>query len=357
MSESQAPKPMTPAALHDFCADALRRAGASDEHARTTADALVMTDTWGTFTHGSKLLPGYIRRIRAGGIRTGAEPRIAAQGPAWAIVDAESVLGQVSSVFAMKVAIEKACGAGVAYVGVRGGNHFGAAGYYAWLAAREGLLGMAMSNDIPSVAAPGSRVAVLGSNPIAYAIPTGADEAIILDMATSTVAGGKVYAARVQGKPIPPDWLIGSDGLPTTDGSLYPQTAVLNPMAGHKGYGLALLIESLAGVLTGAAVTWKVGSWIFGDPSLPTNHGAAFLAFDLGAMMPADDFRERVDALVKEIHAAPTAPGVNRVRVPGEPEWERRRLALEEGIPLPEDVRGALRKLAVDLALETPVWL
>jgi LDH2 family malate/lactate/ureidoglycolate dehydrogenase len=348
---------MTPAALHDFCVDALRRAGASDEHARTTAEVMVMTDTWGTFTHGSKLLPGYIRRIRAGGIRAGVEPHITSQGPAWAMVDAESVLGQVSSVFAMKAAIEKARSAGMAYVGVRNGNHFGAAGYYAWLAAKQGLLGMAMSNDIPSVAAPGSRAAVLGSNPIAYAIPTGGGEAIILDMATSTVAGGKVYAARVQGKPIPPDWLIGPDGLPTTDGSLYPQTAVLNPMAGHKGYGVALLIESLAGVLTGAAVTWKVGSWIFGDPSLPTHHGAAFLAFDLGAMMPADEFRARVDALVNEIHAAPTAPGVKRVRVPGEPEWDRRKTALVEGIPLPEDVRGTLRKLAADLGMEPPAWL
>jgi LDH2 family malate/lactate/ureidoglycolate dehydrogenase len=125
-------------------------------------------------------------------------------------------------------------------------------------------------------------------------------------------------------------------------------------MAAHKGFGLALLIESLSAAMTGAGVTWQVGSWIFGDPSLGTNHGAAFLAFDVGAMMPLDEFRDRVDAIIREVHAAPTAPGVARVFVPGEMEWERRRKALAEGIPLPIELREALRKLGSELEVELP---
>jgi LDH2 family malate/lactate/ureidoglycolate dehydrogenase len=354
MTNPENPKPIAVDDLQSFSADVLRRLKLSDVHARITAEALVTTDSWGVFTHGTKLLPGYARRVRGGGIRADAEPEVVRQGPGWAIVDARSTMGQVSSAFAMRTAVEKARSAGIAYVGVRNGNHFGAAGYYAWLAARDGLIGMAMSNDIPSVAAPGSRIAVTGSNPIAYAVPAGEHDPILLDVATSTVAGGKVYAARVAGKPIPPDWLIGSDGLPTTDGSLYPQKAVLTPMAGHKGYGIALLVESLSGILSGAAITWQVGTWIFGDPALPTNHGAAFLAFDPSAMGPIDEFRRRVDGLIREIHAVPTAPGVDRVLVPGEAEWARRRKALSEGIPLPAEPRELLRKLGSEVGLSLP---
>jgi LDH2 family malate/lactate/ureidoglycolate dehydrogenase len=346
MDQSSATTAIPAADVLALCVDVLRAFGVSEAHARSTAEALVATDCWGIFTHGTKLLPGYVRRIRAGGIRTDVEPAVTRQGPAWAIVDARSTLGQVSSSMAMAVAITKARGAGVGYVGVRDGNHFGAAGYYAWLAAREGMIGMAMANDIPSVAAPGSRTAVTGSNPIAYALPAGPHDPILFDAATSTVAGGKVYAARTRGDPIPPDWLIGPDGLPTTDASLYPQKAVLTPMAGHKGYGIALLVESLAGILTGAAVTWQVGSWIFDDPARPTNHGAAFLAFDVAAVLGERVYLERVDALIREIRATPTAPGVSRVLLPGEREWKRRREYAAEGIPLPGDVREGLRKLA-----------
>jgi len=339
------PKAIPAVDLVAFCMDVLRACGVSEAHARLTAEALVSTDCWGVFTHGTKLLPGYVKRIRAGGIRTDVEPAVVREGPAWAIIDARSTLGQVSSAMATDVAIAKARSAGVGYVGVRNGNHFGAAGYYAWLAAREGMIGMAMANDIPSVAAPGSRTAVTGSNPIAYALPAGPHDPILFDAATSTVAGGKVYAARTRGEPIPADWLIGPDGLPTTDGSLYPQKAVLTPMAGHKGYGIALLVESLAALLTGAAVTWKVGSWIFDDPSVPTRHGAAFLAFDVRTILSEGEFLKRIDALIREIRATPTAPGVSRVLLPGEREWERRREYLAEGIPLPVDVRETLRKL------------
>src|SRR5256885_3275919 len=151
--------------LHRFTSEAYRHAGLSDLDATTGADVLATTDAWGVFTHGTKCLSGYLRRLQAGGLRAKGEPRIIGQGGAWATVDGDSSLGMVTSAFAMQTAIGKAKQQGIAYVGVRNSCHFGAAGYYAWLAAKEGLIGLSMANDIPSVAAPGSRGANTGSNP------------------------------------------------------------------------------------------------------------------------------------------------------------------------------------------------
>ena len=349
------PTRVSVADLHAFCMEALRRAGVREPHAQITSDTLITTDTWGVFTHGTKLLRDYVKRVRGGGLRTDTEPRVVASGPAWSIVDGGSVLGHVASAFAMNDAIARAKTSGIAYVGVKNSCHFGAAGYYAWLAAKAGLIGIAMANDIPSVAAAGSRRCVTGSNPIAYAVPTGGDP-ILLDMAISTVAGGKVYAAYQRGEPIPDNWIIDVEGHPSTDSSLYPAKAALTPMANHKGYGIALLIETLSGLLTGASVTWQVGSWIWGDASQPTNHGGAFLAIDIAKIMPPDQFQTRVTNLVDEIHNSPAADGVERVLVPGEREWNLRRKALVEGIDLPSDVVEKLVGLSNDVDLR-PEWL
>jgi ureidoglycolate dehydrogenase (NAD+) len=347
---------MTPtipvANLHRFCTAALTAVGVGAADAKTTADVLVTTDTWGVFTHGTKSLRGYVKRLRGGGLRAAGKPKVLSDGPAWAIVDGDSALGMVSSVFAMDTAIAKAKKTGIAYVGLRNSCHFGAAGYYAWRAADAGLIGLANANDIPSVTAPGARTAVTGSNPFAYAIPAGKHPPMMLDMAISTVAGGKVYAARTLGKPIPGDWIVGADGKPTTDPSGFPQVGALLPMAGHKGYGIALLIEALSGVLSGAAITWQVGNWMQSDPSLPTRHGASFIAIDIDAMSSQGEFRARMDHLIDELHAAPKSEGSDRIYVPGEIEWGKRAVALQSGIPLPEDVLANLRGLADDLHLD-----
>jgi len=332
--------------LHRFVVEALRRVGVSDADARVTADVLATTDAWGIFTHGTKNVRGYLRRLKAGGLLAAGRPRLAAEGPAWGIVDGASALGMVTSVFAMQTAIRKARTCGIGYVGVRNSCHFGAAGYYAWLTAREGLIGLSMANDIPSVAAPGSRGGITGSNPISYAVPAGRHPPLLLDMSTATVAGGKVYAARTRGERIPDTWLIGADGKPTTDPSGYPDVGALQPAAGHKGYGIALLIETLSGLLSGAAFTWRVGTWMWDDGTKPTDHGAAFLAIDTNAIMPAAEFARRMEALVDEIHAAPRADGVDRLFVPGEMEWERHARAMQVGIQLPPDVVTSLEEAA-----------
>lgn len=334
--------------LHRFTAEALCAAGVSEADAATTADVLTTTDAWGVFTHGTKLLAGYLRRLKLGGLRVRGIPRIVAHGGAWATVDGDAALGQVASVLAMRTAIAKAKQQGIAFVGVRNSCHFGAAGYYTWLAAKEGLIGLAMANDVPSVAAPGSRGAILGSNPLSYAVPAGRHSPLLLDMSTATVAGGKVYAARMRGEPIPDNWIVGADGRPTTDASIYPQTGALQPAAGHKGYGIALLIETLSGVLSGAAFTRRVGNWMWDDGMQPTNHGAAFIALDVNTIMPAAQFAQRMEMLVDEIHAAPLADGAKRLCVPGEMGWERHAHAMQHGITLPSDVMEKLESVSVE---------
>ncbi len=213
------------------------------------------------------------------------------------------------------------------------------------------MIGLAFSNDIPSVAAPGSSGPVLGSNPFAYAVPAGRERPMFLDISTAAVAGGKVFRAQAFGHLIPAGWLVDHEGAPTIDPVGYPSTKTLLPMAAHKGYGLALMIEVLSGVLTGAAVTRKVGSWMSGDSSLPTGHGAAFIAIDVGAVFPLVEFKARVDLLVAECRSAPLAKGATRIYVPGEIEWERRDKALAEGIELPGDVVANLEALADDLSM------
>jgi LDH2 family malate/lactate/ureidoglycolate dehydrogenase len=339
------------AKLEAFCVEALRQCSVAERHARTTADVLVTTDTWGIFTHGTKNLRGYIRRLRGGGLKANAQPKVISEGPAWAMVDADSALGMIGATFAMRTAMTKAKACGIGYVGVRNSCHFGAAGCYAAMAATEGMIGVAMANDTPTMTVPGARGAVLGSNPLSFAVPTGEKHPVLLDMATSAVAGGKVFAAATLGNAIPNSWIVDAEGFPTTDPRVFPHAGALVPMAGHKGYGLALLIETLSAVLTGASIAGRVLSWSFADVALPTGHGAAFLAIAVEAMMPAAQFRQRMTQTIHEIRQAPKAQGSERIYLPGEMEWERRELALRDGIELPEDVVAELHSLAGELSL------
>ncbi len=339
-------QPLPLAELTRFASDCLQQTGVAFATADEVALALATTDAMGVFTHGTKLLAGYIKKLQGGGYVATAEPRIEREGPGWAVVDGQSALGQVGSLAAIRLAIKKAQQVGIAYVGLRNTGHIGAAGYYAALAAREGLIAMITGNDIPSVAAPGSRTAVLGSNPLAYAIPVADGDPILLDIATAAVAGGKVYAAIQRGEPIPNTWLIGPDGQPTTDGSLYPQHAALAPMAGHKGYGFGLWCEILSAILPGGNMTWQVGSWIFDEPSRPSWHNASFTVIDIAAISPPGEFQQRLGRLIDELHSAPTAGGVSRVLLPGEREWDNYHHAKANGINLPADVREKLCQAA-----------
>ena len=338
--------------LHAFCVEALTQVGVGEPDARTAADVLVTTDTWGTFTHGTKALRAYIRRLRDGGLKKKGVPKVASEGPAWAMLDGDSSLGMVSSVFAMNTATAKAATAGIAFVGLRNNCHYGAAGYYAAMAIEKNMIGFSMANDIPTVNAPGARGSVMGSNPFGFAAPAGNEKPILLDMATSTVAGGKVFAAAALGKTIPGNWLLDATAKPTTDPTLFSHAASLTPLGGYKGYGIAFMIEVLSAILTGAAIRWQLLSWTFSDASKPTGHGAAFIAINIASLMPVEEFKQRMDRTIREIRASEKADGTERIYLPGEMEWERREKALIEGMDLPEDVVASLRSLAEDLNLD-----
>ncbi len=340
--------------LNDFVVAALVSKGVSTADAAITADALVTTDAMGVFTHGTKLLAGYLKKLGGGGYDAAAVPEILRQGPAWAVVEGHSCLGQVGCDFATKLAIEKARLTGLAYVGLIGTGHIGAAGYFAAAAARQGFIAMITGNDIPSVAAPGSRKAVLGSNPIALAVPVSGQDPVLLDIATAAVAGGKVYAAIQRSEPIPPTWLIGPDGHPTTDGSLYPDHVALAPMAGHKGYGFGLWCEILSAILPGGRSTWQVGSWIFDPAERPSWHNASITLYDVGMISSRSDFDARLARLIEEIHHAPPAEGVEKVLLPGEREWANYRTSAREGIAFPPDVIAKLDEAATLTGVPAP---
>jgi ureidoglycolate dehydrogenase (NAD+) len=344
-----------PADLTAFIQAAGMKAGLSADAAAMLAEPLVLADMMGVHTHGTKLLPGYLRKLLAGGYRPQAVPRVVREGPAWAVVDGEAALGQVGCTTAMRLAIAKAKQTGVATAAIRNTGHIGAAGFYALLAARQGCLGLVTSNDMPSVAAPGSRGPVLGSNPLAWSAPRPGEDPLLFDIATAAVAGGKVYAALARGEPIPPDWLIGQDGLPTTDGSLYPAKASLAPMAGHKGYGFAILAELLSGVLSGGSVVSQVGDWMRDPPNEPSRHAAGFVVIDVEAICDRGEYATAMNQVTREVHEAPTAAGIDHVLLPGEREWARHHAARDQGIVLPPDVREKVIAAAALVGMQSPV--
>ncbi|MCO6452768.1 MAG: Ldh family oxidoreductase [Caldilineales bacterium] len=337
--------------LTAFCLEVMRISGLSEEDSVLSTEVLVTADTWGTFTHGTRQLRGLMKDVRLGAVDPEASPTVTGEGSSWALVDAHAAMPPASAYRAMQIAIEKARETGVAYVGVRNGGHFAAAGFYAYLAARADMIGVSTGNVDPGVTVTGSRGRVLGTNPLAYAVPAGVEYPLLFDIATSAVAATKLYAAVAEGRPIPDTWLVDEDGLPTTNGSIYPELGALMPMAGHKGYGLALFVEVLSAVLSGAAITKDVHSWVM-HPDKPGNQGYGFLVIAVEQIMPLAIFKERMDGLIREIRSAPKAKGVDRIYLPGEIEQEKRDIAMIEGIVLPPDVVVSLRGLAEDVGLD-----
>lgn len=323
--------------LTGFCVRVMQAFGLSVDHARQTSEVLVTADTWGTHSHGTRQLLPLMNNVIKGAMKTDAEPQIVSEGPAFAVVDGNYAMPMVTSRLAMETAMSKARTAGIAYGAVRHSGHYGAAGYYAVMAAERDMIGLSMSNVDVCMTVPGARAPVMGTNPIAYAVPAGKERPVFLDIATSVVAISKVLAAKTAGKPIPEGWLIDDRGRPTTDTSIYPDRGAILPMAGHKGYGIALLIEILSGVLTGASFLSGIGRWVAPEPE-PADEGHAFIAVNVESLMPLDQFKSRMDSMIQEVRSAPKAEDSDRIYLPGEMEWERRDAALRDGLQLPDYV-------------------
>ncbi|MEV5964371.1 Ldh family oxidoreductase [Kribbella sp. NPDC051952] len=285
------------------------------------ATALVEADLRGVSSHGVMLVPMYVERLNAGGVTRERELDILYDAGAAMVVDARGGMGQLSSPQAMGHAIERAGRYGLGLVSVRNAHHFGAASRWAMQAGEAGCIGIAMSNTTPLMPAPGGAERLVGNNPLAIAVPTSAGVEIVLDMALSAVALGKIRLAASSGRPIPDTWATDQSGTPTTD----PDEAVLGmllPAAGHKGFGLALMIDVLTGVLSGGGWGDQVRP-LYREPDRPNDCAHLFLAIDPELMGGVESFRRRSSGLAARIRGSATAPGVNRLYLPGEIEAER----------------------------------
>lgn len=337
--------------LKDFCAACCEHEGMNPENARITAEVLCETDCFGTNSHGTKNLYGYIKKQRAGGMDFKAEPEVVSEGPAYALMDAHAGIGMVAGCRAMELAIEKARACGIALVTVRNSTHFGAAGYYANMAARADMAGISFSNVDPNMTVPGARGMILGNNPFSYASPLEDGHSIFLDIAMSNVASLKVVQARKDGAWIPDSWIVDKDGVPTTDPSRYPEEGAMQPMAAHKGYGLAVMVELLSGVLSGGGISsvGEIKSWCF-DPETPNNVSHTFLAVDISKFAGTDRYLSRSNELAAALRNTPKAKGKDRVYLPGEIEWEKHD-RWNELVELPDAVAESLNEMSRDLGI------
>jgi LDH2 family malate/lactate/ureidoglycolate dehydrogenase len=313
---------------------------------------VVWAERRGLVALGVRRIPQFVARMRAGGTKPSGEPVVETHG-AFHVVDADDMWGHVVGARTMQRVIETARQSGISVATVRNTTTPGALGYYARLAVDAGMIGIAMANTPPLMAAWGGTSKVLGNQPFAIGAPAGRHPALLLDMASSGISTARIKEYESRGEPLPPGVAADTSGLPTTDPAAAMEARLLLPMGRHRGYALAVMWEVLTGVLAGGA---RPPDGVTGpdDHARPSGVSMFLMAIDVTASMPDDTFRGRVDALVDHLQASPTVPGVDQVRVPGQPEHT---LALERrrgGIPLPPDTVDALRALGEELGVPWP---
>jgi LDH2 family malate/lactate/ureidoglycolate dehydrogenase len=334
----------------------LRAWGMDADAVETTADVMLDTDLVGVDSHGISMLMSYDEQRRRGKLKLAAKPRVVRDNAATALIDADAGLGHFPSVMAMTLAIDKAKAAGVGTVAVFNSHHFGAAGYYAAMAAKRGLLGLVTSSARGIMVVPTrAAVPVLGTNPIAFAAPTRRNNPFHLDMATATAAANKVKVYDLNAKPIPPGWVSDERGTPIRDAALAMDylwkrdVGGLTPlggtpdMASHKGYGLSMVAHILGAVLSGGAfppILAKARA-----ASDPDNVGHFFLAIDPAAFRLDGAFEDELDAVIDVLHASQPLDPAEPVLVAGDPEAATRATRLSEGIPIPAPLAEQLRAL------------
>jgi LDH2 family malate/lactate/ureidoglycolate dehydrogenase len=342
--------------LRQFTEEIFKAIGCSDEHARLAADVLLRSDLRGIDSHGVARLSGYVRLWEKKRINATPDIKVVHETPTTATVDGDAGLGLVVAPFAMKVAIKKAQEFGSGWVSVRNSNHFGIAGYHALMAVEQDMIGFAMTNASPLVAPTFANERLLGTNPMCYAFPAGKYPPLIVDMATSAAANGKLEIAQRLGKPVPEGWIQGNDGGYTTDPHALKTGGALLPLGSdrdhgsHKGFGLSATVDILSGVLSGA----NYGPWVppfvaFMEP-LADQPGQGIGHF-VGAMRvdgfrPVEDFKVNIDNWIERFKQARTVNPDQKVIIPGEPELEAESERKQNGIPLVQAVLDDLNTLA-----------
>jgi L-2-hydroxycarboxylate dehydrogenase (NAD+) len=353
MPETRIPSPR----VCRFLTTALERLGLPAADAATVAQLMTEAEVQGSDGHGVIRLVPYARRIRAGGINLRPDIRVVKEKAAMALIDGDNGMGHLVMKKATELAIAKARQCGVAWVGSRLSNHAGPASLYARMALPHDMVGMYFAvgnaNHLPPW---GGLDMLLSTNPIAVAVPAGEEPAVVLDMATTVAAYGKVKAKAQRGEQMPVGWMIDRQGQPLTD----PKRAdegFLMPIGGYKGYGLAMVVGLLAGTLNGAAMGTEVIDFNK-DQATITNTGQAILVIDPDAFGEVDAFKARVDKLIRELRASERMPGVDRIWMPGEQSHAKRLANERDGLALPPALRTQLdefaREIGIPLLQDTP---
>ncbi len=343
-------------ALYGLAEAVFRAMGCSAEHAAEAATVLVAADLRGIDSHGVARLSGYVRLWEAGRINAQPNMRIVHESPSTAVIDGDRGLGLVVAPFAMRTAIAKAAVAGTGWVAVRNSNHFGIAGIHAMMALEHDMIGVAMTNASALVAPTFSTERMLGTNPIAVAVPAGSEPPFVADMATTTASNGKLEILQRKRAPAPYGWVQDADGADSYDAAILKAGGTMLPLGSdrehgsHKGYALGSIVDIFSAVLGGASY----GPWAPPFPAyvpLPMNMpgeglGHFFGAMRIDAFRPADEFKMHMDNWIGRFRAARPAPGHERVLIPGDPEREAEVGRRTAGIPVHADVAADLRKVS-----------
>jgi len=348
--------------LRSFCSDLFVKMGMRSDDARMAADVLAAADVRGIHSHGVGRILRWVDCIESGMMIPDAEMEIAHDTPTSLIVDAHGGPGAPVSVRTMKLVIEKAGISGTAFGSVRNSNHFGIAGYYAMMALEHEMLGIAMTNT-PALAVPTfGRQVMFGTNPIAFAAPADREKAFVLDMATSVVPRGKIEVYDKKNQAIPLGWAVDKTGRPTTDahrilddmyhrlgGGVLPLGGAGEAFGGHKGFGLAIMVDILCAALSGAPMGSELSDT---DPSKRASH--FFGAIQISGFRDPSAFRRDMDRTLQSLRICPPAEGEERVYFAGLKEFEKEQDARKLGIPLPEKTRQLLRRMGEKYGVTSP---
>lgn len=348
--------------LYQFTHAVFLKMGCSLQDATTAATVLISADLRGIDSHGVARLSGYLRLWEAGRVNPKPNIRIVYETPSTAVVDGDAGLGLVVAPFAMQVAIDKAKLVGTGWVSVKNSNHFGIAGAHAMMALKEDMIGMAMTNASALVAPTFSNERMLGTNPIAVAIPANEQPAFVADFATTTAANGKLEILQRKNADMPLGWAQDKEGNPSTDANIIRKQGALLPLGSdrehgsHKGYALGSIVDIFSAVLSGASY----GPWAPPFPAyvpMPENQpgqglGHFFGAMRVDAFRPAEEFKGHMDNWINRFRNAHPSEGNDKVLIPGDPEREMEAIRIKEGIPLVEPVEKDLHEIAEKFGLK-----
>lgn len=343
---------ITHESLYEFARRMLTGAKVPDDKAELVAKSLVESNLRGVDSHGVQLLNFYIDHILMNCMDVHTEGHVVSETGACMVYSGDNGIGQVVSNVACDHTIRLAKENGMALVTVRDSNHFGAAAFWSQKIARAGLIGISMCNATPLVPPWQGKEPRFGTNPICMALPGAAEHAWLLDMATTTVAMGKIFKAHFSGQEeIPFGWAMDSEGVPTTSTAAAIKGMPM-PLGGYKGSGLAFMVEILVAVLSGGAMSTEVGG--IRIRTRPMRCGQAFIGIDAGRFLPVEEFNQRMERLVEMVKQTPPSQGYDEVLVAGEPEWRQKEQRSVQGIPLSKGVWAELTKTAAKVSVAAP---